>query len=263
VVAASCWLQIALPKLALAALLAQEVWEAFALHYFSEAMVCLMGGAEECVKVLAGEDPHGMFRSTNRWCVPPCCCLPALLPCAFRDGKAPFEARMLTKLRRMIEQYCYVVPVTATLALVPSLYTIFATTSVEDEKGLRRHLPLLAQGVEAAQGISMLVCLYGLFVLYKATKGALAEYDTTAKFVGIKSMIVLSLVQRIIIVNLVRHDVMGGVRGTLFTPEVMGTRVQAFLLGWELPLLQLIVNRAFPLGELIPATGMRYSSLSA
>mmetsp|Transcript_21263 Transcript_21263/g.53528 ORF Transcript_21263/g.53528 Transcript_21263/m.53528 type:complete len:329 (+) Transcript_21263:374-1360(+) len=252
VMASCCWLAIALPRLALGALLAAEVWEAVALAAFAEALVALLGGAEEAVKVLAGEAPAGMFGSRNRWCVPPCCCLVPLAPCSLirAGGVAPFEGSLLRRLRRMVEQYCYVAPLAAGMAMGAHLLSPPELSS------------LLVHTSEAAQSASLLVCLQALFVLYRATKHALAPFHTTAKFLGIKAMLLLSLLQRVLVLALARHGLFGDGHSVLYTPAVMATRLQAFLLAWELPVLQLLVNRAFPLSDLQQPSLAFCSSLS-
>eukprot|EP00873_Tetraselmis_striata_P034117 jgi/Tetstr1/454381/TSEL_041288.t1 len=213
VVASCCWLAIALPRLALGALLAAEVWEAVALAAFAEALVALLGGAEEAVKVLAGEAPAGMFGSRNR-----CTATWRPSPPAWQLG--------------------------AHLLSPPELSSLLVHTS------------------EAAQSASLLVCLQALFVLYRATKHALAPFHTTAKFLGIKAMLLLSLLQRVLVLALARHGLFGDGHSVLYTPAVMATRLQAFLLAWELPVLQLLVNRAFPLSDLQQPSLAFCSSLS-
>lgn len=207
----------------------------------------MLGGPEETVKALAGEPPAGLCGAANRWCVPPCCCAVALAPCAFRDGAAPFEARLLAKLRRLVRQYCFVAPPAATAALVAHL------------AGLSR----AAWAAEALQAVSMLACLQALFVLYKATAQPLAPFRTTAKFLGIKAMLVLSLAQRLLLRAAVAGGVLGPPVGGPYSAEAAATRAQALLLGWELPALQLLVNSAYPLAELLLAPLERYPSLSA
>lgn len=241
VVACTCWLTIVAPKVAVVNLFVQEVWEAVALHYFSIMIICLMGGPEETIKTLATQEAHGLFGSSNRWCVPPCCCLVPVLPCFFHDGRAIFDLTALLKIRSMIEQYCYVAPATALISMI------------FDFHGKAKHQAMEAMEVlvQTVQAISMFVCLHALFVLYKSSLHPLQQYRTTRKFLTIKAMIILSLVQKLAMVWLSRTEVFPLPTSGVFSRADAATRLQAFLLLAEVPFLQLLVNDSFPLSELL------------
>ncbi|CAE7447179.1 unnamed protein product, partial [Symbiodinium sp. CCMP2456] len=191
VVASSCWFQVAVPELAVGTLLVQEIWEALALHFFGLTIIDLMGGPETTVRILAQREPQGMF-GRSRWCVPPCCCAVVLLPCAFRDGTTVFNNAALHKMLAMIEQYCYVAPIAASVTTLLDFNTHQRQVHFE---GLFQ-VELLMQLV---QSISMFCCLQALFALYRATHDVLHRFKTTSKFLSIKLLILLSLIQKTLV----------------------------------------------------------------
>jgi len=194
VVALACCLEVSLPTLAAVTLVLQEIWEAVALHYFGLTIVCLMGGKDATVEKLASVEAHGTFGS-SRWCVPPCCCLVPFLPC-FKDGYKTFDLSLLSKMRCMIEQYCYITPLT----------TLMEGIIHWQEKQQHIHFDLLMASVQAMRVVSMFVCLQALFALYNATKKPLKKFDTTLKFLSIKALILLSVVQKILVMLLFYAD---------------------------------------------------------
>jgi len=236
VVAIACWLQIVAPRVAVVAIFCQEVWEAFALFYFSSTIISLLGGPEDAVKLLEGLPPRGLFGSKNRWCVPPLCCVVPAMPCFFRDGAEPFQKRLLARIRITIRQYCVVAPVT--VFLVDGLLI-----------SERFDMPVFGAVLEGLQTVSMTLCLHALFMLYQATRDVLHRYHTTAKFMTIKSMILLSLVQKIVVTYVVASGVLPTASKVISTSDC-AIRLQALLLLLELPFLQVVVNKAFPAEEL-------------
>ncbi|CAE7252597.1 unnamed protein product, partial [Symbiodinium pilosum] len=221
VVACSCWFQVAAPELAVGTLLLQEIWEALALHFFALAIIDLMGGPETTVRILANLEPRGLF-GRNRWCVPPCCCAVALLPCAFRDGTAVFDDRTLSKMLTLIEQYCYVAPVAASAITVLDFNTSQRQLHVE-------WLFLAELLVQLVQSVSMFCCLQALFALYRATHDVLHRYKTTSKFLAIKMLILLSLIQKTLVVWIFHTSLVLIPGSRVFTHADAATRVQAFL----------------------------------
>lgn len=242
VVAASCWFQVAVPELAVGTLLVQEIWEALALHYFGLTIIDLMGGPETTVRILAQREPQGMF-GRSRWCVPPCCCAVALLPCAFRDGTTVFNGAALQKMRAMIEQYCYVAPIAASVTTLLDFNTHQRQVHFEGLFQVELLMQLL-------QSISMFCCLQALFALYRATHDVLHRFKTTSKFLSIKLLILLSLIQKTLVVWIFHTSLVLLPGSKVFTHADAATRVQAFLLLAEIPFLQALVNSAFPLKEL-------------
>eukprot|EP00191_Tetraselmis_sp_GSL018_P009801 CAMPEP_0177612446 /NCGR_PEP_ID=MMETSP0419_2-20121207/21230_1 /TAXON_ID=582737 /ORGANISM="Tetraselmis sp., Strain GSL018" /LENGTH=329 /DNA_ID=CAMNT_0019108645 /DNA_START=347 /DNA_END=1336 /DNA_ORIENTATION=+ len=237
-VAVTCWLQIFVPRFALLALTAQEIWEALALHYFGLIIVCLMGGPEETVRALEAARPTALCGAQNRWCVPPCCCLVPLLPCLLQGGSGTFTMPELSRITSCIEQYCYV---------APAMAVFLALVELSPDDPRLRHA---AHAAEAIQAASMLVCLQALFALYNATHGPLRGLRTKLKFIGIKSMIVLSLIQKLAILSLLHAGALSPPSSDVFTPRASATRLQAFVLGLELPFLQALNNRAFSADDL-------------
>jgi len=68
-------------------------------------------------------------------------------------------------------------------------------------------------------------------------------------------MIVLSMVQKLAVMYMAHEGLLvpPNPSGSAFlTPATASTRLQALVLGAELPFLQMLVNRAFPVDELLP-----------
>ena len=68
-------------------------------------------------------------------------------------------------------------------------------------------------------------------------------------------MIVLSMVQKLAVMYMVHAGLLVPLNpsgSALLTPATASTRLQALLLGAELPFLQMLINRAFPVDELLP-----------
>lgn len=216
----------------------QEIWEAVALHYFGLTIVCLMGGKEATVQKLASCEAHGSF-GTSRWCVPPCCCLVPLTPC-LQDGNKTFDFSTLRKMRFMIEQYCYVTPLTAFVEGILQW----------QEKQQQIHMDFWVGSVQVLRLVSMFICLQALFALYHATKKSLKKYQTTLKFLSIKALIILSAVQKILLAWVFRWHLVDLPPSRVFSAADAALRMHAFLLLMEVPFLQLLVNHAFPADEL-------------
>jgi hypothetical protein len=72
----------------------------------------------------------------------------------------------------MMEQYCWVAPITALLSMILDYYVY---------KNQDSQLELPVQLVQGVQALSMFVCLHALFMLYKATYHPLRQYRTTFK----------------------------------------------------------------------------------
>ena len=67
-------------------------------------------------------------------------------------------------------------------------------------------------------------------------------------------MILLSMLQKLAVMYAVDAGMLESLSppgSTLVTPGISATRLQALILTVELPLLQMLVNRAFPVDELL------------
>ena len=80
-------------------------------------------------------------------------------------------------------------------------------------------------------------------------------------------MIALSMIQKLVVMYMVHTGLLipPNPSGSAFlTPAAASTRLQALLLGAELPFLQMLVNRAFPVDELLPEShGLVIRTLTA
>lgn len=59
---------------------------------------------------------------------------------------------------------------------------------------------------------SMVLCLWGLFIVYKATHKPLVQFRTTLKFVSIKAIMIIMVIQQLVLSIMVR----GGYVETLY-----------------------------------------------
>ncbi|CAJ1433311.1 unnamed protein product [Effrenium voratum] len=146
---------------------------------------------------------------------------------------------MLAKMRWMVEQFCYVTPLTALLG-----------AALDREQNYQKHLHAAQGAVQVMRLASMFICLQALFALYMLSHHALQKYKTTAKFLSIKALILLSVLQKALVMLALHAGVIGLHPSRLFTEADAALRLQAFLLLAEVPFLQVLVNRAFPAEEL-------------
>jgi len=106
---------------------------------------------------------------------------------------------------------------------------------------------------DALQKISGFIALQGLFTLYKASHNALHEWNTTMKFVAIKLVIVLDMIQDVLAGFLVTHGIVGVGSQCHLRDENLAKIWDQCMLVVEAVFMALLMYRAFPAQELLGA----------
>jgi len=193
----SAFLCIICPRSAPLAELAQGQSEAYAIYIFLVILFMLL--ALESVKVdLAKDMELNQLKVEGIG--------PAILTALSRQGPQPFfavppfaccfikciphhnlSAQHLLWVTRFVKQYAY-------LQLFFSVFSLWAEYTLPEARA--KSWSNMSRIVLKFSG---LLAIYGLFVIYKATHHILEQYRTTSKFVAIKIVILLSMLQARII----------------------------------------------------------------
>jgi len=198
----------------------QHMYEAFTLLAFSHVLLALLGhDSHVIVTTLQKSPPVKIYSAPPFLCFLECCTSPAHLT-AFGVDLSYF----------LIYQYIYIVPLQGFFVLwlyldgnqvspVPNIFAI----------------------------ISMLFALQGLFILFRATRSALADYQPWRKFLSIKAIVLVGIVQKLIISEIVPTYAEVGA----YDREALVSLWVAFVYMLECPLFALALTYAFPMEELI------------
>jgi hypothetical protein len=90
--------------------------------------------------------------------------------------------------------------------------------------------------------------LYGLFVLWNATRRELLNWQITLKFAVVKAVILIGLIQYFGLLEMAKWGVLRGTK--LFPAAEWGVVLNNVILSIESPFLYLMVLHAFPASEL-------------
>lgn len=234
----------------------QELTEAFVLSAFGNVLFLLCAeeacltdtteddyskGASVAVKMLAalneeGEKPH--------FAVPPfACCFTKCMP------KHLLTPGQMVLARNFIRQYAIIVGAGSVLSLWCGL-----SLSMEQAS-------FLHSWVGRVSKLSAFVCIYGLFILYKATHHLLEKWHPTAKFVSLKLVVGLMAFQEILVSWAVQHfpsasdecladTSVGGEAGEEIQNKFRERFNSMYLVALESILVAFLVRRAFPASDL-------------
>jgi len=178
-----------------------------------------------------GPKPH--------FAVPPFFCF--FVSCFRRHDMGP---KHLLRVSWLVRQYVYVM-------FGLSIFGMWVTMSCPAEPA--EHWKLIMSWVLKVSGLT---AVYGLFVLYKATHDLLHEWNTTVKFLSIKFVILLSIVQKRFLGMLVKKLLPKEADSCLFEPGYPHNLEQVvnfwsqFLIVLESILMIYLIRRAFPVEEL-------------
>jgi len=183
---------------------------------------------------LAADGPRKHFSA------PPLGCL--FWPC-LRDHD--LSINQLWRVMWLVQQYSYVVPVVAGVSLILEL-------SVAPHMG-----KYMVKVFEQVNKCSALTCLYGLFILYFATHHMLEKWKTTAKFITIKGLLGLFIMQEFVLQYVVEPMLLESDSSCFkhagFMPGWWSVYNAKFLGMWattlESVLMAVLVRVAFPVGE--------------
>lgn len=172
-VSLTCLFSLMGPRNTVLMMLAWKVWEGLSLFAFFRLLVSLMGNPEEAVAQMEREEPFKLYG------VPPLCCF---YPCVPR---IVMNRDRFVFARNLVVQYCFIGPFAFICHAWNSGYVPWLGIKQPDT-WLKRHILGLSVKI-----VSTMLCFWGLFQLYMATRSRLNGYNTTLKFALIKGMLVL------------------------------------------------------------------------
>lgn len=217
--------------------LLQHVCEAWALHSLNQLIVERLGGKTTTLAKLRA-------RGNQQWLrAPPLCCFCWCLP------STPFTEDTLNLVLALTRQFIFSTPAISLLAVLLS----FTSSSSSSSSSTDRQTPLwhLLRFLLLA---SSLLALWGLFILYKASLDDVSrQHQITLKFISIKLLIIVGIVQEYVFAELAWRKEGGGKGEGQGDGESLSVLVPNALLASESPLLTLLVLCAFPLRELEPS----------
>lgn len=207
------------PHLAFYLMVVQHLYEPFVLYSFFHLLVALLGGKEHAIQILAMQQPAKIYAQ------PPCCCF------------LRFCTEPTTMTPRMYEVFTYFALQLVVLAPIFSIIELILYWTGRDT----------SQVVKSFDSVSALFALYALFVLWSATREALAKHQTGLKFLSVKLGIVLVAIQSQILSLLVKENVVDAKDD--LSPEDRTNVWQAFLILIEFAFVAVLHLYAFPVGE--------------
>ena len=104
------------------------------------------------------------------------------------------------------------------------------------------------------------VALYGLFIMWAATRLELRHYHTTVKFAVVKLLVFVGVFQRYGLHELADLAILKG--DGLFSPNAWASLIYSLLLAVESPLLYMLITVAFPSSELMDVVDEDFDSKS-
>jgi len=148
---------------------------------------------------------------------------------------------------------------------VPSLsiISLWGLLALEEPSHERLSASTVQTMAAALQKLSGWIALQGLFVLYKVSHDVLHPWRTTLKFVAVKFVILLDMVQKLVVRAVVaRYESQDAESGGLERRDVCQLRGEErivfwtnFLLVFETVIMAALCQKAFPADELQEATG--------
>eukprot|EP00929_Paragymnodinium_shiwhaense_P061744 TRINITY_DN30865_c0_g1_i1.p1 TRINITY_DN30865_c0_g1~~TRINITY_DN30865_c0_g1_i1.p1 ORF type:complete len:361 (-),score=62.79 TRINITY_DN30865_c0_g1_i1:421-1503(-) len=222
------------------------LYEAYTLSVFGSMLFTLLayrcgdpdiGGdhgsvAQRIIAGLASQGPKKHFAVPPFGCCFRCCMKPHILT-AHQAAWLPFLLRLYTRV-----------------APISCIFSLWAALALDDE--------YYAKALSAAclaLRVSALTSVYGLFILYNSSKELLKDWHTLEKFLSIKAILLLSVLQDRLVELLVGHGVFhipACIRNDRLS-DFMRIFINQWLLGFEMVFMALLLVRAFPPHELVEA----------
>jgi len=248
----SAFLTIICPRSSLLAELIRGQSEAFALYMFMEILFMLMSVAS------MGKNGHpigeAILDAMNSDGEQPYFAVPPLGCCFKRCAPRHFmSARLLLHISWLVKQYIIA-------EFFISIFGLWIMMAAREPTG--RALKLACTVVLKVSGIS---AVYGLFVLYKGTHELLHRWHTTQKFLSIKFVILLSMIQSHVLGPIIEH-VRELDKTCLMDPNEPGNMEfvinhwTAVVLSVEAVLMAVLVMAAFPASE-VDEAGVEHSAI--
>eukprot|EP00929_Paragymnodinium_shiwhaense_P077742 TRINITY_DN4008_c0_g1_i2.p2 TRINITY_DN4008_c0_g1~~TRINITY_DN4008_c0_g1_i2.p2 ORF type:complete len:196 (-),score=31.68 TRINITY_DN4008_c0_g1_i2:163-750(-) len=130
---------------------------------------------------------------------------------------------------------------------VACIVSLWAALALDDEQ--YQHLLRLCSAVIRLTGF---MSVWGLFILYNSSKELLKDWNTFKKFVAIKVIILVSILQDKIVHFVLKSRMIEspGCLNWHHGPEFLRTFVNQWLLNFEMVFMAILLIRAFPVDEL-------------
>lgn len=238
------------PRVFLMMKMCQEFTEALALAAFGNVLFLLCADEAHSEKYEGDNMGKQMLAGLNNegpkphFAVPPfgCCfvkCCPHIL----------LKPWHLLLARNFIRQY-------ATIVVVGSLVSMWCALAMDPSR-----MHTVRSWISMLTKLAAFVCIYGLFILYKASHNLLHHWNPTTKFISLKLVVVLMAYQELMIKLAIKHLspagthclAVEGVTGELAT-ELQNQNREHFnsmyFVALESILVAYLVRRAFPASEL-------------
>jgi len=174
----------------------------------------------------------------THFAVPPFfCCFAGLFP------RHSLDAKLLLRVVWLVRQFVM-------LQFFLSIFNLWATMAWPARLG--NDMKMVATVILKVSGLT---AVYGLFVMYKATHDLLEHWHTTKKFISIKCVIFISLLQSLCIRPLLQH-IQRPENRCLKDPsdpgnlDMVAEHYTATLLAVEAMVMAYLVSLAFPVSEL-------------
>jgi len=207
--------------------LTRSLFEAWLLYTFYRVILALLGGEHKALVLASKEVPRKLLAS------PPLC----FLICCTK--KSTLTKKLFKLSKYTVLQLCIVRPILFVVGLCLQFNGLYVPGVLNYKQGY----PYVA----TLSTISAFTCLYGLFVIYRATHATLHEHKTTFKFVTVKLLILLGASQSIILSILVRLNVFKST--DLFPAHTKAEAWTNFLLTIESAIIAVLMNMAFPIED--------------
>jgi len=243
--ATSALLTLLCPRSSLLSELIRGQSEAAALFWFLQILIMIV--SVESMKNDSNDTDHvgqTILRALNadgekpHFAVPPFfCCFAGVFP------RHSLDAKLLLRVVWLVRQFVM-------LQFGLSIFNMWATMAWPARLG--NDMKMVASGILKVSGLT---AVYGLFVMYKATHNLLEHWHTTKKFISIKCVIFISLLQSLCIHPLLQH-VQRPENKCLKDPtdpdnlDMVAEHYIATLLSVEAMVMAYLVSSAFPVSEL-------------
>eukprot|EP00301_Raphidiophrys_heterophryoidea_P020439 c5130_g1_i1.p1 GENE.c5130_g1_i1~~c5130_g1_i1.p1 ORF type:complete len:326 (-),score=53.32 c5130_g1_i1:250-1227(-) len=220
----------------------QTCFEAHIIYSFGMLFINLIAGdniydphisQQRCLENLEHVPPKKHFATF------PCCCW---YPCVSRRS---FDRPLVRTVVTCFRQYLVIGPLTSIVALWLDL----ESGSLTGKKTQNAYVIIRIVGT-----VSILVAVWALLILYKASHDQLLHFHMTSKFIAIKAMLIITALQEMVISSYIKkkgdHD-----SSKMFTTEFKAHFFMSFVVCIEGFIMTLLLIRAFPDRELDPGYG--------
>eukprot|EP00053_Salpingoeca_punica_P007689 m.69982 g.69982 ORF g.69982 m.69982 type:complete len:348 (-) comp14280_c0_seq1:325-1368(-) len=211
---------------------ARSFSESLAVYSYVCLLLHKMGGIDGAVAMVRRHrQEYDKYLAT-----PPLCCVCRPCCCEVR-----MEARLLSLCHKMAMQFVYVVPITGFLSLWVELESDRCIDPEDDHWRVYDTLEAILQITDVC---SVLLAMWGLMIIFFASKGAIRDFQPGKKLLAIKLIIFFGMIQSSIINAVISQrdesDPM------FFTGATAMNSWLNIMLCFESPMLALLLKSGYP-----------------